>query len=111
MVEVESKNIGINVLKTPQKKCESKNCPFHGNLKVHGRVRTVNVLSIKSRKTAKVWWKEQVFVKKYERVFISKRTMVVHLPECLDVQEGDVVKIAECRPISKMKNFVIIEKL
>ena len=29
--------------------------------------------------------------------------------ECIDVKEGDEVKIAECRPLSKTVSFVVIE--
>ncbi len=34
-----------------------------------------------------------------------------HNPPCIDVKEGDRVKIAECRPISKTVSFVVVEKL
>ncbi|MFH8110199.1 MAG: 30S ribosomal protein S17, partial [Candidatus Aenigmatarchaeota archaeon] len=41
-----------------------------------------------------------------------RRTRVyAHLPPCLDVKVGDKVKIAECRPLSKIKHFVVIEKI
>src|SRR3989344_5457977 len=33
----------------------------------------------------------------------------VHIPDSIEVKEGDIVKIAECRPLSKTKHFVIIE--
>ena len=31
------------------------------------------------------------------------------LPQCIDVKEGDEVKISECRQISKTISFVVIE--
>ena len=37
--------------------------------------------------------------------------VAAHVPEEIDVEEGDMVRIAECRPLSKTKNFVIIENL
>ena len=30
---------------------------------------------------------------------------------CVDAKDDDVVMIAECRPLSKTKNFVIVEKV
>lgn len=35
----------------------------------------------------------------------------MHNPDCVNAKEGEVVKIMECRPLSKTKNFVIIQKL
>ncbi len=105
---METKNIGINV-KAPTKTCNDKNCPFHGDLKVHGRQIVATVISLKSRKTAKVQWKEIVKLPKYERSYYETRTLLVHKPSCIDVEVGDVVKIMETRPISKLKHFVIVE--
>ncbi|MCJ7793949.1 30S ribosomal protein S17, partial [Candidatus Bathyarchaeota archaeon] len=34
-----------------------------------------------------------------------------HNPPGIDVKEGDRVKIAECRPISKTVSFVVVAKL
>jgi small subunit ribosomal protein S17 len=36
---------------------------------------------------------------------------MAHSPPCLEVREGDRVKIAECRPISKEVAFVVVEKM
>ena len=42
----------------------------------------------------------------------KKRSRIkAHNPECINAKEGDVVKVSECKPLSKTKNFVIIEKL
>ena len=35
--------------------------------------------------------------------------MIVYNPQCVDAKKGDIVKIAECRPLSKTKAFVVIE--
>ena len=35
--------------------------------------------------------------------------MHAYAAECIDVKEGDEVKIAECRPLSKTVSFVVIE--
>jgi len=41
---------------------------------------------------------------------MKKRSRVAaHNPVCINAKIGDKVRIAECRPISKTKAFVIIE--
>ncbi|RLG67396.1 30S ribosomal protein S17, partial [archaeon] len=34
-----------------------------------------------------------------------------HSPPCLDIKEGDIVKIGECRPLSKTVHFVVLGKV
>lgn len=90
-------------------KCADEKCPFHGHLKVRGRTFTGTVISDKMRNTVTVEWNRKVLVPKYER-YVKKRSKVkAHNPECIAAVEGDVVKIAECRPLSKTKNFVVVE--
>jgi len=36
--------------------------------------------------------------------------ITAHNPPCIGAKTGDKVKIAECRPISKTKSFVVVEK-
>jgi small subunit ribosomal protein S17 len=36
---------------------------------------------------------------------------MAHIPEGMNIAIGDTVKIAECKPISKTKNFIIIERI
>ena len=41
---------------------------------------------------------------------MKKRSKLhAHNPPCIDAKPGDIVTIAECRPISKTKSFVIVE--
>lgn len=102
------KNIGLNV-KKPKGKCEDSNCPFHGNLKCRGRTFTGTIISEKMQKSATVEWKRQSYIRKYERYEKKRSKVKAHNPTCIDAKQGDVVKIMECRPLSKTKNFVIIE--
>lgn len=54
-----------------------------------------------------------------ERAFrhkLYKKTIVRHKKYLADVgnvvvQEGDVVKMQECRPLSKNKHFILVEKV
>lgn len=104
------KNIGIDVGKVAGK-CNDNNCPFHGALKCRGRNFTSTVISTKMQKTATVSWERRYFLSKFERYEKRRSTVKAHNPACINAQEGDIVKIAECRPLSKTKNFVIISIL
>jgi len=105
-----SKNIGFGI-KTPKQKCEDQFCPFHGSLKLRGQTFVGTVISSKMQKSAIVQWNIRHHLPKYER-YINKRSKIsVHNPECIDAKEGDEVKIMQCRPLSKTKNFVIVEKI
>jgi small subunit ribosomal protein S17 len=103
-------NIGIEV-KPPETECTDKNCPFHGSLKVRGQILEGRVVGDKTQSTVRVQREYYYYLKKYERYEKRKSTVFAHNPECLSVGEGDRVKIMECRPISKGKSFVVIEKV
>ena len=97
--------------KKPKKLCEDRNCPFHGTLPVRGRVLEGIVVSSKMDKTVIVEREYMQFSTKYVRYERRRGHIPSHNPPCIDVKEGDHVKIAECRPISKTVSFVIVEKL
>ena len=103
-------NIGIMV-KQPKKECKDSNCPFHGSVNVRGRQHTGTVVSTKMHRSAVVQWEHRKFLPKYERYERRMTKVTVHAPDCLDIKEGDVVKIAETRPLSKTKHYVVIENL
>lgn len=102
--------IGIKV-KLPAKSCEDKNCPFHGNLKVRGRLFTGIITNTDAHKSATIEFERKYYVPKYERQEKRKTRLRVHNPGCIDAKKGDKVKVSECRPLSKTKKFVIIEKI
>ena len=51
------------------------------------------------------------YVPKYERYERRHSRIAAHNPDCINAKVGDKVKIAECRPLSKTKHFVVIEKV
>lgn len=110
MTRTETKNIGI-VLETQKQGCNDIKCPLHGKLRVRGRQFTGTVVSAKMRKTAVIEFARLGFFKKYERYEKRRTKLKVHNPECINAKDGDVVKLMECRPLSKTKNFVIMQKL
>ena len=110
MDKTEARDIGI-VLESPKSICNDTNCPFHGNLTVRGRQFTGTIVSAKMRKTAVVEFGRLHFLNKYERYEKRRTKLKVHNPECINAKYGDIVKIMECRPLSKTKNFVIVQKV
>lgn len=104
------RNIGIKA-KPPRKKCNDPKCPWHSNLSIRGKILEGIVVSTKAQKTAIVERHYLHYLPKYERYERRKSKIAAHNPPCIDAKEGDRVRIAECRPISKTKHFVIIEKI
>ncbi len=102
------RNIGVSVV-SPRKSCEDELCPFHGRLSVRGKLLTGIVSSSKAKKMVVVLREYPGPVPKYKRFQRSRSTVHAYLPPCMDVSEGEEVKIAECRPLSKTVSFVVIE--
>lgn len=98
-------------MKKKSDKCNDKNCPIHGSLKTRGRNFVGTIISTKMQNTATVEWERRSFLRKYERYEKMRSRVKAHNPKCINAQEGDLVKIMECRPLSKTKNYVIIESL
>jgi len=105
-----NRNIGIKV-KLAKKKCKDEKCPFHGKLKCRGKIFTGIVIAAKMQKTITVEFARQHYLPKYERYEKRRTRIKAHNPECINAKEGDIVRISECRPLSKTKNFVVIENL
>lgn len=104
------RDIGYNI-KPPEKTCSDKDCPWHGVLPIRGKILEGSVASSKMSKTIIVESNYLHHVLKYERYERRHSRIAAHNPECINVKKGDKVKIAECRPLSKTKHFVVIEKM
>ena len=107
---VKARDIGLDV-KPPKKECNDKKCPFHGTLPVRGKVFVGEVVKDRAQSTVVVKWDYYHYVPKYERYMRRNTKVSAHLPPCIDARKGDRVRIAECRPLSKTKKFVVIEKV
>ncbi|GEM_PF-62581 len=103
------KSIGIDI-KPPEKECKDINCAWHGSLAIRGRVFNGVVKSAKSHNTVIVEWGYHKFVRKYERYARRKSRVTAYNPPCIHAREGNIVTIAECRPLSKTKKFVVVGK-
>ncbi|MBU0472017.1 MAG: 30S ribosomal protein S17 [Nanoarchaeota archaeon] len=79
------------------------------NISLRGRIFEGKVVSDKMHKTVTVEWDRKKYVRKYERYERRRTKVKAHNPESINAKEGDLVRIMETRPISKTKNFVVIE--
>ena len=104
------RNIGIKGASAPKEKCTDKNCPFHGDIKVRGRIFKGKVISDKMTKGVVIKFKRIYKIEKYERFAKKNTKLKAHNPDCIKAKNGDVVTIMETRPISKTKSFVVISK-
>lgn len=103
-----ARDIGVDV-QMPQQECSDPHCPFHGGFSVRGQIIDGQVVSTKMERTARVERSYTHYIPKYERFEKRTSSYTAHSPACLNVEVGDVVKIMECRPVSKTKAFVIVE--
>jgi|SRR3989344_5771977 len=101
------KDIGLEV-EQPKDVCNDKHCPFHGSLVVRGRLIIGNVIRMNAQKTAVIETDRLFYIPKYERYEKRSTRIKAHISPCMNVQLGNKVKVVECRPISKTKNFVIV---
>ncbi len=109
-MEQKIKNIGLETKKpTITPKLHDPKDPFYGGVKLRGRVFTGTVVSDKMQKTATIEWPRRKYNKKYERFEVRRSRVKAHNPESINAKVGDIVRIAETRPLSKTKTFVIIE--
>ena len=95
----------------PENDCDDVDCPFHGTLSVRGRMMEGVVVSDRMQKSVVVQMSYTRYNKKYERYARMRSRVTAHSTPCIPVKVGDTVRIAECRPLSKTKNFVIVEVL
>ncbi|MFX1250449.1 MAG: 30S ribosomal protein S17 [Promethearchaeota archaeon] len=101
----------IGVAEPPKKSCDDVHCPFHGHLSVRGRVLEGTVVSTKAIGTVIVQHNFLSLSRKYRRYEKKFTKVSAHKPACIDVEVGDIVRVGECRPISKTIAFVVIEKV
>ena len=79
------------------------------HLKLHGKEFVGKVISDKADKTVTVEWERRVLLPKYERYERRYSRVYAHNPITINAHTGDTVRIKETRPLSKTKNFVVVE--
>ena len=108
IILADAKNIGLEV-KSPDRVCGDPNCPFHGTLKVRGKILTGKVVSVSAGKMAVVQRESYKYDKKYMRYLKRRSKLHAHLPACLELVVGDEATVAECRPVAKTISFVVVQ--
>jgi small subunit ribosomal protein S17 len=95
--------------KEKDSECSDIQCPFHGELAARGRIFEGTVVRKHPRRIA-IEFERTVFIKKYERYAKKKTRVHARMPDCMkNVEVGDYVKVQECRPLSKIIHFVLLE--
>ena len=105
-----TRNIGLPVKEVKKKPVENENNnPFNGSLSIRGKIFEGTVINAKAKGTVVIERESLIEFSKFKRFGRSKNKIHAHVPSNLDIQEGDYVVAAECRPISKSVSFVVIE--
>ena len=105
-----TRNIGLPVKELKKKPVENeKNNPFNGSLSIRGKIFEGVVINAKAKGTVVIERESLIDFTKFKRFGRSKNKIHAHVPSNLDIQEGDYVIAAECRPISKSVSFVVVE--
>jgi small subunit ribosomal protein S17 len=97
--------------KKPKKTCNDRNCPFHGTLSIRGHMLEGTVISDKMEKTVVVRRDYLKYVPKFKRYERRHSHISAHNPPCVHAKEGDRVKVADCRPLSKTVSSVVVERM
>jgi small subunit ribosomal protein S17 len=104
------RNIGLPV-ELPKSECTDQFCPFHSTLSVRGRILEGIVVRDSMKRSVIIQRDYYHYISKYQRYERRHSRIATHNPPCIDAKNGDLVKIMECRPLSKSVSFVIIEKM
>jgi len=105
-----TRNIGLPVKELKKKPDENEdNNPFNGSLSIRGKIFEGIVINAKAKGTVVIERESLIEFSKFKRFGRSKNKIHAHVPSNLDIQEGDHVVAAECRPISKSVSFVVVE--
>lgn len=102
-----TQNIGLDI-EAPKQECSDIHCPFHGKLPIRGKLFEGKTTGTKARQTITLQKEAPIYMSKFKRYARSKSTIHAHVPHCITVNNGDIVRTAECRPISKSVSFVVV---
>ena len=105
------KSIGLRI-ETP-KTAEERDyidikCPFTGDVSIRGKILRGVCTSTKMRRTIIIRRDYLQWIRKYKR-FEKRHTKIpAHVSPAFIVKEGDLITVAECRPLSKTVHFNVI---
>ena len=92
--------------------CNDPKCHVHGHLKIRGRS-FEGVVTKKFPKRITIGFERMIYVRKYERYAKKRGKIHARLPDCMSdqINIGDFIRVRECRPLSKIIHFAVIEKI
>ncbi|MBS3070714.1 30S ribosomal protein S17 [Candidatus Pacearchaeota archaeon] len=111
-MEKATKNYGKNLASAIKNNCKDQKCPFHGSLRVRGKT-IQGTVTKKFPKRVVIVFERIVYVRKYERYKKTRIKIHARLPDCIsnEINIGDTAIAKECRPLSKIIHFVVVDKL
>jgi small subunit ribosomal protein S17 len=103
------------MVKKEKTKVEAKNLAVaksEANIVTRGKI-FEGIVTKKFQKRVVIEFERMVYIKKYERYAKFKTKIHARLPEKMEkeINLGDLIKVRECRPLSKIIHFVVIQKL
>ena len=105
-----TRNIGIKVpVPKDEAADDDQKNPFNGTLSVRGKLFQGKVIKSKAKNTVVLEKESPTYYSKFKRYARSKNSIHAHVPSNIEVNEGDIVIAAECRPLSKSVSFVVVE--
>ena len=106
------RNVGLG-FKTPKAAREGKyidhKCPFTGGVSIRGRIIKGLCVSAKMQRSIIVRRNYFHFVSKYKRYEKRHKNIPAHVSPAFLINEGDVVTIGQCRPLSKTIRFNVLK--
>ncbi|ORX82351.1 hypothetical protein K493DRAFT_91914 [Basidiobolus meristosporus CBS 931.73] len=106
------KDVGLG-FKTPKEAIEGayidKKCPFTGDVSIRGRILSGTVISTKMKNTLIIRREYLHYIPKYNRYEKRHKNLAAHVSPCFRVENGDVVTVGQCRPLSKTVRFNVLK--
>lgn len=105
------KDVGLG-FKTPKEAVLGsyidKKCPFAGEVSIRGRILSGVVVSTKMHRTIIIRREYLHYVPKYNRYEKRHKNLAAHVSPAFRIQDGDVVTVGQCRPLSKTVRFNVL---
>ena len=100
--------------KTESKVAKKEKKKVVGTLKIGTRGRVFEGIVIrKFDKRITIAFERLTYIRKYERYAKFRTKIHARLPESMEkeINIGDLIRVQECRPLSKIIHFVVIKKI
>lgn len=98
-----------------QEKQKNENFESDGSEKrIHPRGRIFEgIVKKKFHKRVAIEFERMIYIRKYERYARSRTRIHARLPESMEkeINIGDLIKVQECRPLSKIIHFIAVKKI